>query len=318
MLKEKGVSFDKIAQVFENIYNQTAQEVLNSDGMITGRGARGLSRKGHAYINVKKMCDTFVDKFNENIENAINEMNASQTDFDTIDLNLGASVLNKTEDENGNKTEIKDDAGNVINEDFAKAYASGKVLTTKKRGAEYYKPIAEQIINGLKSQILAKAKAMCTANGIEFNSSVFTTMFNNAKSIAVNAAVSGVTSKGAKVGNCVGAAGTTGAATVGTLVGTKVITTGMTTVAKAAGGHAFVETFMGAQVGAKLAAAIPGIGWAIAGASTLATAALLFFGSAKSSSSSLDTKSLVDTFTQNFKENYTNWVDEEKNKTKKS
>lgn len=66
MLKEQGISFDKIATIFENVYNQTAQDVLNSEGMITGRGARGLSSKGKAYINVKTMLDNFTDNFKTN------------------------------------------------------------------------------------------------------------------------------------------------------------------------------------------------------------------------------------------------------------
>ena len=66
--------------------------------MITGRGARGLSKKGKAYINVKTLCDTFVTNFNANIAKAIDEMNKSNTDMDTIDLDY--SGLNT--DENGN------------------------------------------------------------------------------------------------------------------------------------------------------------------------------------------------------------------------
>lgn len=301
MLKEKGVSFEKVEQVFENVYNQTAQDVLNSEGMITGRGARGLSRKGHAYINVKDLCDNFITKFNENISTAINEMNASQTDFDTIDLDFSSEVLNKTEDEDGNKTEIKDGSGNVVTDDFAQAYASGKVLTTKKHGADYYVTIAEQIIDGLRSQMLSKAKAMCQANGVEFDLSSFSTMFNNAKSIAVNAAVTGITSKGKSVGGITGGAGSAAAGAAGAIVATDVIETCI-------GGSTLLE-FSAA------ASAIPAAGWIVAGAGALTALGFALF-SGHSSSSSLDTKTLVDTFTQNFKENFTNWVEEEKNKSK--
>lgn len=54
MLEAKGIPFEKIETVFENIYNQSVQDTLNAEGMITGRGARGLSKKGKAYINIKK------------------------------------------------------------------------------------------------------------------------------------------------------------------------------------------------------------------------------------------------------------------------
>ena len=233
MLKENGVPFDKIEQVFENIYNQTAQDVLNAEEMITGRGARGLSSKGHAYINVKDLCDTFINKFNENISNAVNEMNASQVDFDTVDLDLSSEVLNKTEDEAGNKTDIKDDKGNVVEDDFALAYAKGTKLSKINKTADYYKNIAEQIIDGLKSQMIFKSRNMCKANGVKFDNAVFTTMFNNSKAIAVESSTE--------------------------------IRFNLTII------------------------------------NTINT---------------LNTKKLIDTFTQTFKKSYSNWVDEEKTKQK--
>ena len=42
-----------IETVFENIYNQSVADTLNAEGMITGRGARGLSKKGKAYKKYK-------------------------------------------------------------------------------------------------------------------------------------------------------------------------------------------------------------------------------------------------------------------------
>ena len=44
---------------------------------------------------------------------------------------------------------------------------------------------AEKMIDRLQSTMLMKAKAMCDANGVEFDLTVFNTMFNNAKSSAV-------------------------------------------------------------------------------------------------------------------------------------
>ena len=274
MLKEQGISFDKIEHVFENVYNQTAQEVLNSDGMITGRGARGLSRKGKAKIDVKTMIDTFVTTFNTNIAKAIDEMNKSSKDFDTIDIDFTQAG----KDENGNA--IKDETTGA---DLSTLYASGKTITTKKHGADYYVSIAEKMIDRMKSQMLKKAKAMCNANGVTFDESAFQSIFNNAKSIAVNTAVNGISSgSGDGVsGNVTGISMGAGAAVGGTLGATVGI------------------------IGAIPGAAIGGIISGIAG---------LFTG--HHSKSSLNTRTLLDTFAENFKQNYSNWVEAEANQTK--
>ena len=174
MLEAKGIPFEKIETVFENIYNQSVADTLNAEGMITGRGARGLSKKGKAYINIKNMVDSFVNTFNTNIAKAIDEMNASDKDMDTIDLDYTQAG--------------KDENGNPITQDgvdISTLYASGKTLTTKKKGEDYYVSLAEKMIDNMKSQLLKKAKAMCDANGVTFDNKVFDTMFNNAKSIAI-------------------------------------------------------------------------------------------------------------------------------------
>ena len=184
MLKKQGISFDKIENVFENVYNQTAQEVLNSDGMITGRGARGLSSKGKAKIDVKTMIDTFVTTFNTNITKAVDEMNKSSKDFDTIDIDYSQAG----KDENGN-------AINVFGSDKSveELYASN--TNVAKTGifvfwyVNLYEKQGEQIINNMQKQILNKAKAMCEANGVEFKNEVFDSMFNNSKEIALNAGI---------------------------------------------------------------------------------------------------------------------------------
>lgn len=67
MLNKHGIPFESIETIFESVYNHSAEEVLNTEGMITGRGARGLSSQGKAYINVKTMIDIFVSTFNTNI-----------------------------------------------------------------------------------------------------------------------------------------------------------------------------------------------------------------------------------------------------------
>ena len=185
MLKEQGISFDKIATIFENVYNQTAQDVLNSEGMITGRGARGFSSKGKAYINVKTMLDNFATTFNTNIAKAIDEMNASNKDMDTIDIDYSQAG----KDENGN-------AINVFGSDKSveELYNSnGTVTKTSIFGAVIYKQRfkiqAKQMVNNMQTQMLHKANAMCKANGVTFDNESFTTIFNNAREVSVNSGV---------------------------------------------------------------------------------------------------------------------------------
>ena len=287
MLKEQGISFDKIENIFENVYNQTAQEVLNSDGMITGRGARGLSRKGKAKIDVKTMIDTFVTTFNTNIAKAIDEMNKSSKDFDTIDIDFTQAG----KDENGNA--IKDETTGA---DLSTLYASGKTITTKKHGADYYVSIAEKMIDRMKSQMLKKAKAMCNANGVTFDESAFQSIFNNAKSIAVNTAVTGVTSSGKSFGGIVASTGVGAVAGATTMVG-----------------GAITGTYIAGLSG--LAVAAGPVGWIASGVAALGTA-LGLIGFGHHSKSSLNTKTLLDTFAENFKQNYSNWVEAEANKAK--
>ena len=281
MLEAKGISFDKIANIFENIYNQSISDTLNADGMITGRGARGLSKKGKAYINIKNMVDSFVNTFNTNIAKAINEMNASDKDMDTIDLDYTQAG--------------KDENGNPITQDgvdISTLYASGKTLTTKKKGEDYYVSLAEKMIDNMKSQLLKKAKAMCDANGVTFDNKVFDTMFNNAKSIAINKGVTGVNAEGASV-SFGGIAAGTGAGVAG-----GVAHAAITVAAAKAGGLA---GSFGGPAGIAIGA---GIGAIVGGIASL-------FGSGNHSSCTLDTKTLLDTLTNEFKTNYTAWVEAE-------
>ena len=281
MLEAKGIPFEKIETVFENIYNQSVADTLNAEGMITGRGARGLSKKGKAYINIKNMVDSFVNTFNTNIAKAIDEMNASDKDMDTIDLDYTQAG--------------KDENGNPITQDgvdISTLYASGKTLTTKKKGEDYYFSLAEKMIDNMKSQLLKKAKAMCDANGVTFDNKVFDTMFNNAKSIAINKGVTGVNAEGASV-SFGGIAAGTGAGVAG-----GVAHAAITVAAAKAGGLA---GSFGGPAGIAIGA---GIGAIVGGIASL-------FGSGNHSSCTLDTKTLLDTLTNEFKTNYTAWVEAE-------
>ena len=308
MLKKQGISFDKIENVFENVYNQTAQEVLNSDGMITGRGARGCSSKGKAYINVKTMIDNFVTTFNKNITKAVDEMNKSSKDMDTIDIDYSQAG----KDENGNA--IKDE---TTGEDLSTLYATGKTITTRKHGADYYVSIAEKMVDRMKSQMLKKARAMCSANGVECDEKAFQSMFDNAKLIAVNAAVTGMDSDGKSFG---GVAGTVGKSTG--IVGGSTLAAGAGVVmADAIAGSATVGA--GISLGTSSIAAgaavsaVPVAGWVATGAIVVGSILSSVIGSGHHSESTLNTRTLLDTFAENFKQNYSNWVETEANKAKK-
>ena len=286
MLNAQGVPFDKVANIFENCYTDALRETL--EGITSTKINHRWLNKNKKYETdqgIKTLVDNFITNFNTKIAAAIDEMNASDKDFDTVDLDL----THLGEDENGNKIETEN------NDDLLRAYQSGQTLKTERHGADYYNSIAEKVIDGMKAQMLSKFMAMCDANGVEFDNTAFNTMFNNAKGAALAKGVSGIDAKGQKY--------------VGGIAGASV---GVAAGAAAASG-ALTPLFTSAS----LAAAVPGAGWFIGGASLLAVALLSIFGSGRHSESSLDMRALVDTFTQDFKTNSESWVEGEKNKTKK-
>ncbi len=174
MLKAKGVPFDKIAQVFENVFQETLNQVV---------GEVGTHKTNHAWLNKNKkyaanegiqtIVQNFITAFNTNIAARVDEMNKSNTDMDLADIDYTVMV--------------KDEDGNVTNPELyeklqeggtAKVYTSGRNLTVAENEAK-------AMIDKLKPDMLKKAMTMCKANGIEFDNTVFTTMFNNAKNSAV-------------------------------------------------------------------------------------------------------------------------------------
>ena len=171
MLKEKGIPFEKIAQLFENVYNLSAIDTLNTEGIISYKNNTWF-RASEGKIDVMSLCDTFVTIFNANITKAIDEMNASNTDMDLGDVDWTLAVT----DENGN-----------VDTEFQDAIITGKTLTTKNEGTTYYLDKANQMIDRMKSSMMAKAQAMCEANGIEFNMEMFNTIFDNARASSVAA-----------------------------------------------------------------------------------------------------------------------------------
>lgn len=179
ILNKKGVSFDKVASIFENVYTQTATQVLNSEGMIT------FDSYGKGCVNVQKLFDTFATTFNTNIENTINQLNGNDKDAVVDDFNvddLDYSLIGK--DENGES--IIDEA---TGKDLSTLYESGETITANKAGAYYYNLTADRLIEQMKSQMVKKAYNMCKSVGIEFDAKSFKTLFNSAKSTAIQAGV---------------------------------------------------------------------------------------------------------------------------------
>ncbi len=168
MLQAKGISFDMMESIFENVYNDSLTQTLEA---ITSRKTNNKwLNKNKRYASnqdIKTIVDNFINNFNTNITAAIDEMNASNTDFDIQDLDY---------------SQVDD------------LVESGDVKT-ETRGFKAEDRITENaniLCDRMKSQLLRKAQAMCTANGIAFDNKVFTTMFNNAKNTAVSSSITTV------------------------------------------------------------------------------------------------------------------------------
>lgn len=283
MLIEKGIKPSKIDNIFENVYNATMSETLGEvTSSKTNKKWLNKNKKYTSDQNVKTVVDNFINKFNTNIASAIDTMNASPYDMDTIDLDY--TQAGKTESGEA----IKDEATGT---DVSQLYASGEVISTKKRGADYYTTLANQMIDNMKNQMLSKAKSMCKANGVKFDEKIFSTIFDNAKSTATNAGVCGIDAQGVSFGT----------------------TSAITSYA----GYG-VGTGIGAAISASASAGsiLGPLGTAIGAAGGFVVGGLLgLIGSKQHSISYLNTRTLLDTFTKEFKTNYTNWIDKEKTKT---
>ena len=181
MLIEKGIKPSKIDNIFENVYNSTMTETL--DEITSSKTNHRWLNKNKKYTsdqNVKTVVDNFINKFNTNIASAIDTMNASPYDMDTIDLDY--TQAGKTESGEA----IKDEATGT---DVSQLYASGKTVSTFKCDAEEYPKLANQMVDNMKNQFINKANSMCKANGVTFDEKAFSTIFANAKAIATNAGV---------------------------------------------------------------------------------------------------------------------------------
>ena len=166
MLESKGMKFEDIKTEFDNVWTQSIEDALNTDGMITGRGARGLSSKGKAYINIKDMVNKFDEVFQASIKTAVDaKVEANKTgEMYLGDLDLSAINI---EDKSGKLTNARE------------LYFNGN--STFCHGSNYFAKIAEQMIDKLKDQMLTKAKTMCSKKGVTFDQSSFDKIFNSAK-----------------------------------------------------------------------------------------------------------------------------------------
>ena len=289
MLESKGMKFDDIKTEFDNAWTQSIEDALNSDGMITGRGARGLSKKGKAYINIKDMVNKFDEIFQANIKTTVDTRVQANKNGEMYLGDLDLSAIN-----------IEDDSGTLTN--ARELYFTGETVKTRKRGADYYTKLAEQMIDQLKTQMMTKAKAMCAKKGVTFDQSSFDKLFSSAKLQAVSVGLGKGQSATSRTGNIIGAAGAAtvaGAAAYGTVAYTSAAT--------------LMSTLMGTAVASST---VPVVGWCVAGASAITAACLAIFGGGHHSSSSLNVQNLVNEFAGVFTETYTNWVDTEANKTK--
>lgn len=277
MLESKGMKFDDIKTDFENIWSQSLEDALNSDGIITGRGARGFSKKGHAYINIKDMVNKFDEIFQTNIKTT---MDAKVQANKTGEMYLGDLDLSAIN--------MEDDSGTVTN--ARELYFSGETVKTRKRGGDYYTKIAEQMVDKLKDQMMTKAKAMCAKKGVTFDEASFNKMFSSAKKLAVSSAVYGMDSDGTKYGAA--AALSVEGAGAGIMAAANAVA-----VAKATG----AAGSFGGPVGIVVGAAV-GL---IAG---------LVIGKGHHSESYLNTQTLINNFTNQFKTDFTNWVENEATK----
>ena len=279
MLESKGMKFEDIKTEFDNVWTQSIEDALNTDGMITGRGGRGLSKKGKAYINIKDMVNKFDELFQANIKTTVDARVQANKNGEMYLGDLDLSAIN-----------MEDDSGTLTN--ARELYFTGETVKTRKRGADYYTKQAEQMIDQLKTQMMTKAKAMCAKKGVTFDEASFNKFFSSAKKQAVSAAVYGISSNGTSYGTAA-AFGTEGAA-VGVMHAANAVAIAKAT--EAAGSF-------GGPVGIAIGAAV---GIAVG----------LLIGKGHHSESYLNTQTLINNFTNQFKNDYTNWVDSEANKTK--
>ena len=162
ILTEKGLPTDYLDNIFEGVFTSSALKAAQESvyGFLLPR------------VKTQELLNKFVTIFNENIKEAISELNNSQKEMDISDINLEEALT-----ENGKL-------------DGYKKYLlqSGESIITINAKTD-----AEGMINRLHAVMIMKAMSMCSANGLEFNLTNFTSEFNNAKKYAIDSATSVIT-----------------------------------------------------------------------------------------------------------------------------
>lgn len=72
-----------------------------------------------------------------------------------------------------------------------KGYSKNETVTVKKKGADGAKGEANKILEQLRAQIKAQIQAQCKASGVNFNESLFNSVFDTAKTEAMKVSIGG-------------------------------------------------------------------------------------------------------------------------------
>ena len=135
-----GLSFEEIEKVFNNVYRYSIDN-LPEDAITTSTDIYWETTS----INIEK----FVEFFNKNMAEALEEMNKSDKDFDI--LNIDMSTINNID--SGFFTTY------YMNENF----------------------VAPALLENIKPDIKNEAEKMCNANGINFDNAKFEELLEKAK-----------------------------------------------------------------------------------------------------------------------------------------
>ena len=171
MLAEHGISFDKVETMFEKVYKQTLDELI--DGLTSYKSKHKVLNKKKEYTSndgMQTIVQNFITNFNTNIAAAINEMNASNTDMDIQDIDYAQAV---------------EDAG--VDRNVVEAFENNEDYSTRTGlKSEMDTRAAEALLDSLTTQLRRKAESLCNANGVEFDEQIFNTMITNSKGTVIS------------------------------------------------------------------------------------------------------------------------------------
>lgn len=168
---EKGIPYEKIEVLFDNIYNNTIEQTVENAvtlGMSGPAGMFSTEKRECVFYNTKDLVAKFIENFNTNMAAAFDEMQASDKDLDLQDIDRSEF------EELYTKENFIDGMVQVIG---TKEYVSEREAELQEK--------KDRAFENMKSQLEVKAKAMCAANGIEYDENVFNTIYENAKNEAI-------------------------------------------------------------------------------------------------------------------------------------